>query len=58
MTIKHNIGSTQLDTFSHYFSSLKEHYVLIGGTATSLLLTDADLSISSRTTKDLDIVLC
>lgn len=56
MVIKHSIGTIQLDTFSNYFSSFNEQYVLIGGTATMLLLSE--VGFSSRTTKDLDIVLC
>ncbi len=45
MVIKHSIGTIQLDTFSNYFSSFNEQYVLIGGTATMLLLSEVGFSI-------------
>lgn len=49
------IGYSQLNIFSSHFEKFEDHYVLIGGTATMLLLSEARLS--SRSTKDLDIVL-
>ena len=42
-------------TFSNHFAGYEAHYVLIGGTATELAMTDA--GIPFRGTKDLDIVL-
>lgn len=45
-----------LDKFKESFAGLEDQYVLIGGTATYLILTDAGLE--PRATKDLDIVLC
>ena len=51
-----SIGKSELDVFKSYFSEFKDQYVLIGGSATKLLLEEADLS--ARATKDLDIVLC
>ena len=45
-----------LDKFKERFAGLADQYVLIGGTATYILLTDAGLE--PRATKDLDIVLC
>lgn len=42
-------------TFSGHFAGYEAHYVLIGGTATELAMTDA--AIPFRGTKDLDIVL-
>lgn len=50
------IGKRELDTFKSYFGDYKDQYVLIGGSATKLVLEDADLR--ARATKDLDIVLC
>lgn len=50
------IGKKELDTFKNYFGDYKDQYVLIGGSATKLVLEDADLR--ARATKDLDIVLC
>lgn len=50
------IGKRELDTFKTYFGDFKDQYVLIGGSATKMVLEDADLS--ARATKDLDIVLC
>lgn len=52
---KSRIGLTQLEIFSLHFNNYDNQYVLIGGTATMLLLVEAGLS--SRATKDLDIVL-
>jgi hypothetical protein len=45
-----------LEKFKERFSGLEDQYVLIGGTATYLVLTEAGLE--PRATKDLDIVLC
>ncbi len=45
-----------LEKFKERFAGLEDQYVLIGGTATYLVLTDAGLK--PRATKDLDIVLC
>lgn len=47
---------TGLDKFKTQFAGLEEQYVLIGGTATYLVLDEAELQ--PRATKDLDIVLC
>jgi hypothetical protein len=45
-----------LDKFKTHFTGFEKQYVLIGGTATYLLLDAAGLQ--PRATKDLDIVLC
>ena len=45
-----------LDKFREYFSDFGNHYVLIGGTASMLVMDDA--GVTFRATKDLDIVLC
>lgn len=45
-----------LDLFKSHFAAYNSQYVLIGGSACSILLGEADLDF--RTTKDLDIVLC
>jgi len=45
-----------LGLFKEHFTAFNDQYVLIGGTACSILLEDADLEF--RATKDLDIVLC
>lgn len=44
-----------LDLFRAKFADFKEQYILIGGTAATLVMADADLMF--RATKDLDIVL-
>ena len=44
-----------LEIFRKYFASYQDHYVLIGGTATTLVMEEA--GIEFRATKDLDIVL-
>jgi hypothetical protein len=44
-----------LDRFREYFLSFNDQYVLIGGTACSLVMQEAGLDF--RSTKDLDIVL-
>lgn len=45
-----------LERFRDHFAAFKDRYVLIGGTACDLLMTDAGLTF--RATRDLDIVLC
>ena len=44
-----------LAIFQHWFQDFEDQYVLIGGTAASITMTEAGLSF--RGTKDLDIVL-
>lgn len=56
MTKHKAIGALELSTFREHFGAYQQQYVIIGGTATLLLLEDAGLS--ARTTKDLDIVIC
>lgn len=45
-----------LDLFREHFDGFADHYVLIGGTACDLIMSDAGLPF--RATRDLDIVLC
>jgi hypothetical protein len=45
-----------LDRFRTHFADFADQYVLIGGTATFLVLDEAGLD--ARMTRDLDIVLC
>lgn len=45
-----------LALFRDHFSAFNDRYVLIGGTACDLLMSDAGLAF--RATRDLDIVLC
>jgi len=45
-----------LDLFREHFKNFADRYVLIGGTACDLAMTEAGLTF--RATKDLDIVLC
>ena len=45
-----------LDIFKAHFAGFADRYVLIGGTACDLAMTEAGLDF--RATKDLDIVLC
>lgn len=45
-----------LTIFKDHFAPYHDHYVLIGGTACSLVMEEA--GIDFRATKDLDIVLC
>lgn len=45
-----------LSRFREHFSNYKDNYVLIGGSACSILMDEAGLPY--RATKDLDIVLC
>lgn len=44
-----------LEKFKAYFSDFKENYVIIGGTACSVILRDSDMK--PRTTKDIDMIL-
>ena len=44
-----------LEKFKEYFLSFKENYVIIGGTACSIMLRDTDMK--PRTTKDIDMIL-
>ncbi len=45
-----------LDKFREHFSDFSDHYVLIGGAASDLVMEEAGAAF--RATKDLDIVLC
>lgn len=45
-----------IDKFKEHFKGFAEHYVLIGGAASALVMEDA--GVDFRATKDLDIVLC
>ena len=45
-----------LDKFREHFADYSDHYVLIGGAASSLVMDQA--GVDFRATKDLDIVLC
>lgn len=45
-----------LDLFREHFAEFTEHYVLIGGSASELVMNEA--GVDFRATKDLDIVLC
>ena len=45
-----------LARFREHFAGFEDHYVLIGGAACDLAMTEAGLDF--RATKDLDIVLC
>jgi hypothetical protein len=45
-----------LDIFRQHFADFTEHYVLIGGSASELVMNEA--GVDFRATKDLDIVLC
>lgn len=44
-----------LDSFKEWFRGFEEHYVIIGGTACDLLMSDSGLEF--RATKDIDLVL-
>ena len=44
-----------LELFKEHFKGFQEHYVLIGGTACSILMEES--GVPFRATKDLDIVL-
>ncbi|NOR43143.1 MAG: hypothetical protein GQ572_07370 [Gammaproteobacteria bacterium] len=45
-----------LDKFREHFADFGDHYVLIGGTASDMVMDEAGAAF--RATKDLDIVLC
>ncbi len=45
-----------LDLFKEHFAGYAGQYILIGGTACSIIMSKA--GIEFRATKDLDIVLC
>ncbi|MDP3058042.1 MAG: hypothetical protein Q8N36_01065, partial [bacterium] len=45
-----------LQLFQQHFLDLTDHYILIGGTACTLLMEDVGLQF--RATQDLDVVLC
>ena len=45
-----------LEQFKKHFAQFADRYVLIGGTACTILMEEAGLEF--RATKDLDIVLC
>lgn len=47
---------TGMMRFKEHFENFRDRYVLIGGSACSLLMDDA--GVDFRTTKDFDIVLC
>lgn len=44
-----------IDSFKNWFQGYEEQYVIIGGTACDILMTNEELSF--RTTKDIDLVL-
>lgn len=44
-----------IKNFKHWFAGFEEQYVIIGGVACELLMSEAELQF--RTTKDIDIVL-
>lgn len=44
-----------IETFKRYFSGFDENYIIIGGTACSIILRDA--AIPPRATKDIDMIL-
>lgn len=45
-----------LETFREHFADFRDRYLIIGGTACDLALTEAGLEF--RATKDIDVVLC
>jgi hypothetical protein len=45
-----------LDRFKAHFAGFEDHYVLIGGAACDVLMSEAGLAF--RATRDLDLVLC
>ena len=47
--------STGIDVFSRHFANYKEQYVVIGGTACEMLLSEEALDF--RLTRDIDMVL-
>lgn len=56
MTKRKPVGNDELATFRKHFEGYENNYILIGGVATKLLLDEA--GTFSRSTKDLDIVIC
>lgn len=44
-----------LETFKHYFATFPSSYIIIGGTAADILLSNA--ALTPRATKDIDIIL-
>lgn len=44
-----------IETFKKYFSGFCENYIIIGGTACSIILRDA--TMRPRATKDIDMIL-
>lgn len=56
MTKRKPVGNDELTTFGKHFEGYENSYILIGGVATKLLLDE--VGTFSRSTKDLDIVLC
>ena len=44
-----------IDSFKQYFKGFENQYVIIGGTACELLMSDRELNF--RATKDIDMVL-
>lgn len=44
-----------LDKFRDHFKDYKQHYILIGGSACTLLMDEMGLTF--RATKDLDVVI-
>ena len=44
-----------IDSFKNWFQGYEEQYVIIGGTACDILMTNEELSF--RATKDIDLVL-
>ncbi len=44
-----------LDKFREYFEDFQDNYVIIGGTACSIILRHADMK--PRATKDIDMIL-
>lgn len=45
-----------MDVFREHFKGFSDQYVLIGGSASDLVMNEAGAAF--RATKDLDIVLC
>ena len=44
-----------IDSFKNWFQGYEEQYVIIGGTACDILMTNEELSF--RATKDIDLIL-
>lgn len=49
------INIIAIDSFKQYFKGFENQYVIIGGTACELLMSDQELDF--RATKDIDMVL-